>query len=373
MKTLLLILLSTLVPQDEKAIKDKQADVLAFVKTAKTERDFRAATTDLSKLAEQAFEINKYELSTKLYSDAEKIARTNLKDVSLGQSFQEAGKKASDVGKEYIKASKAMSKILTNEATPEDYTTSGKFLCFVKGAWELGLSDLSKGKDEALKKLAEDDLSAGNPTALGDAWFALIKKESAAKERTLYWYAKAWPQTTGIDREKVRTKAIDLQRRSSSAKQSVPPPAPWHSSKSMLTGEFAHGGNQSVVVTEAPGNGSPVGIWTTPLPVVGQTTLNFRAWVLTNGGNGTNDLFAISLSDAAGKSTTPGQINIPIPSDAPFWTKIEQTLTLPKGTNSIVVGVQWYSTKGSLWLDDISVKNESGLELIQNVGFEDKK
>lgn len=369
--SLLLILVALLVSQDEKEIKDKQAEVMAFVKTAKSERDLRAALADLSKLAEQSFQINRYDLAAKLYSDAEKIARASVKDAALAQSLLESGKKAAEVGKEYAKASKAMGNILRNEGTLEDYTTSGRFLCFVKGDWELGLSDLSKGKDEGLKKLALDDVAAASPVALADAWFALLKKEPAVKERSLHWYAKAWPTLAGVEREKIRARAFELQRKAPAAKQSVPAPSPWQSVKSTLTTEFAHSGTQSVCVTDPPGNGSPAGFFT-KLSVAGKGTLAFRAWVMTDG-NGANDLVAIGLSDAAGKAITPGQINVPLPSDQPFWTKIEQTLVLPKDTATIAVGIQFYSPKGMLWIDDISIRSEGGAELLQNGGFEEKK
>jgi hypothetical protein len=79
---------------DDKPLKDRHAEILAFVKTAKSERELRAAIGDLGKLGEQAFDLNKYDLSAKAYSDAEKLARTAVRDLPLAQSLQEAAKKA---------------------------------------------------------------------------------------------------------------------------------------------------------------------------------------------------------------------------------------------------------------------------------------
>src|SRR6185436_2486762 len=158
--------------------------------------------------AEQALAINKYELAVKLYGDAEKLARANLKDAALGQQYQEAAKKAGDIGKEYAKAARAIANILRNEGTPEDYAMSGRFLCFVKGDWELGIADLAKGKEDPLQKLAVSDLAGASEAEgilpLGDAWAA--RKEPGAKDRAAFWYAKAWPLTSGIAREKLRSK-----------------------------------------------------------------------------------------------------------------------------------------------------------------------
>lgn len=371
---MLAILLCALVPQDEKAIKDKQAEVMAFLKTSKNERDFRAATGDLAKLGEQAFGINKYELAAKLYSDAEKIAQANLKDAALAQSFGVAGKKSSEVGKEYAKASKAMSKILTNEATPEDFTLSGKFLCFVKGDWELGLNDLSKGKDEVLKKLAEDDIAAGNPNALGDAWFALAKKEPAAKERALYWYAKAWPKATGIDREKVRERAKTLQRVSVAKHSSVP--SPWRPAPVLdgqwLDAEFVHSGKCSL--GHLSGTGTAVkssGATSSPsITAKPGTKLRLRCWMMTDGTDGADNLFVVCY-DVAGKFFA--QMGPQAPADFPFWVRIEQEITLPANTASIVVWFQASGKRqGTIWLDDVSLQDENGVELVKNGGFEEK-
>lgn len=373
MKIMLAFLLACLVPQDEKAIKDKQAEIMAFAKTAKNERDFRAATSDLTKLAEEAFAINKYELSAKLYGDAEKLARTALKDMALAQSLQEAGKKAVEVGKEYGKAAKASDRIIRNEGTPEDYTASGKFLCFVKGAWDLGLSDLSKGKDEALKKLAEDDIAAGNPAALGDAWFALIKKEPAAKDRALYWYAKSWPTLTGVSKEKVRERAKTLQRGIPAKHGSMP--AIWTrggtEEGAWLDTEYAHSGKNSVAITSGLGQATvPASGVNQPIIARPGSKVKVRAWCLTDGTNG-DDVLLLVFFDKDGKYI--GQTGPSAPADFPFWVRTEQEVVIHENAARIVVSFQAIGKRGLVWLDDVSVQDENGIELVKNNGFEDKK
>lgn len=376
MKTMLLILLCALVPQDEKAIKDKQAEVMAFLKTAKTDHDFRAATSDLEKLAQQAFEINKYELSTKLYADAEKIAQNNLKDVALAQSFGATGKKAADVGKEYAKASKAMGNIIRNEATPEDYTTSGRFLCFVKGAWELGLSDLSKGKDERLKKLAEDDLAAGNPTMLGDSWFSLLKKEPASKDRALYWYGKAWPQTTGIDREKMRERLTKLYTPAVPGKLIPGKPAGWgggldkNSASSVIEVSplKVHSGGLALHV--APKQSKNTLILQTPFaPATAGKKLEVSVWVLSDGTIGAGDSVMFVLSKQAGGGLWTSRANIQ--PDNYIWTKISGETVCPAESDTIRLDMYFTSETGSVWIDDISIKVD-GKEQFKAGSFEEK-
>ncbi|MBI3858585.1 MAG: hypothetical protein HY293_23105 [Planctomycetes bacterium] len=370
---LLLAMLAPLILQDEKAIKDKHAEVMAFAKTAKTERDFRAATSDLARLGEQAFGINKYELAAKLYADAEKIARASLKDAALGQQFQESARKASDVGKEFAKASKAIGNIIRNEATPEDYTTSGRFLCFVKGDWELGLADLAKGKDEALKKLAEDDAAAGNPSALAEAWFALIKKDPPAKERALYWYGKAWPQTKGIDREKMRERLTKLYLPAVPGKLSAERPAGWggigdkNSIIEVSPLKVHSGGLAMRISTKQPK--SKVIVQTPVFHMAAGQKVTVSVWVLSDGTTSSGDSvnFVLSTKTGGGLWTSGATIQ----PDTYVWTKVSGETICPAESENIRLDMYFASEIGSIWIDDISIKLD-GQELFKAGGFEEK-
>jgi hypothetical protein len=360
-----------LLQAEDKALKDRHAEILAFVKTAKSERDYRAAIGDLAKLGEQAFNLNKYELSAKLYSDAEKFARAGVKDLPLAQSLQEAGKKAVDVGKEFSKASKALASILRNEGTPEDFTTSGKFLCFVKGDWELGIADLAKGKDEALKKLAEDDLAGANAVALGDAWGAHTRKDPAAKDRAIHWYGKAWPTLTGIDKEKVRDRLMKIYGPPAPPKTGMLP-AGWRGSVSVdmkidvLNGR-THSGSLAARLTPK-GKGGLYDVMGAPLtPAKPGQKCEFSAWVFSDGTDGGGDIIQIQAQDASGKIIALKQPLIQ--PDTPIWTRLSWSLELPANTTHIGMAILLNSTKGFVWVDDVSIQLD-GLEALRSGTFE---
>ena len=372
MKTIATLMSVLLLPQaEEKEIKEKHAEVMAFVKTAKSEREFRAALSDLKKLGDQAFETNKFELAAKLYGDGEKIARGSVKDVPLAQSFQESGKRAAEVGKEFSKASKAIVAIVRNEATPEDFTISGRFFCFVKGDWEVGLADLAKGKDEGLKKLAEDDLAAANPVTLGDAWLAAVKKEPQAKDRALYWYGKAWATLTGIDKEKVRERLMKLYGPIPAGKP-VPLPAGWSGPGSdfprveVLPGR-AHSGNLSARIT--PGkNGKLFDILHGPIvPAKPGQKCVFSAWVFSDGTDGGGDKVFFFIKEADDKMLLLKEPKIAL--DTPVWTRLSWSLDLPEGAAKLGVGVLLDSSKGVVWIDDVSVMLD-GKEVLTGGSFE---
>jgi hypothetical protein len=193
---------------EEEKIKAKQAEITQFLKTAKEERQLRAAVGDLQQLAEQAYGINRYELSSKLYEQAEKVARA-LKDVTLVVELQGEIRRAHEIGKEYDRVVKAELRISTEEGKPEDHLAVGKFYAIAKGDWKTALTLLSKGSDGKLKELAAADLAGSSipeeQIALGDRWCALGEKY---RDRGLYWYQEAWPRLTGVPREKLRSKVL---------------------------------------------------------------------------------------------------------------------------------------------------------------------
>lgn len=85
----------------------------------------------------------------------------------------------------------------------------GKYVALYRGNWEKGLEMLAKSSDDALSAVAMADLvgarDAKTQIALGDQWWDLASKHSKIEERNLkerakYWYIKALPSTSGIER-----------------------------------------------------------------------------------------------------------------------------------------------------------------------------
>jgi formylglycine-generating enzyme required for sulfatase activity len=171
-----------------------------------------------------------------------KVARDSLDagnyDAAL-QAAKEAGrgtgaagntavaKEAADLAKEAEALKKEFEGVvkaeLTLSVTPDDPQANldlGRFLCFVKGDWELGLKCLSKGSDAGLKAIAEKELAkprdAEGQAALGDAWLELSKKESKpiCKERyqgrARECYERALPGMEGFEKLRVQRQVASL-------------------------------------------------------------------------------------------------------------------------------------------------------------------
>ena len=352
-----LLFIMPLSAQDEETLKKKQAEIAAFLKTAKTERDLRAAVMDLSKLADEAMEIRKYDLSAKLYSDAERACKA-IPDPAQAQEYQEAAKRMTEIGKEFQKASKSVERIITKQATPEDYLASGKFLCFVLGEWAIGIEDLSKGKDAGLKKLAEDDLAGADPISIGDSWAA--RKEPGAKTRAAYWYAKVFEKATGIEREKLRGKLRSVFFRPG---KTLGIPAGWAAAKGNIAIDEAcsRSGSKSLLIL-------PTGVHHYPKvrqPVTAGKKYTISAWVMTDGSDKDFSIFMLNYKE--GKVETTGALTAS--ADRPWWVRVEKTITIPAGAEVSLACTGWYGS-GKAWIDDLSIKAEDGTEYVVDGGFE---
>ena len=98
------------------------------------------------------------------------------------------------------------------ELNPDDPALNlsvGKYLALYRENWQKGLQMLAKSSDTALAAAAKADLTgAGTAEAqimIGNNWWALASEYSKLEERNMterakYWYRKALPSATGIER-----------------------------------------------------------------------------------------------------------------------------------------------------------------------------
>ncbi|MGD0089297.1 MAG: formylglycine-generating enzyme family protein [Planctomycetota bacterium] len=112
--------------------------------------------------------------------------------------------------------------LLGTPGDPEASLLVGKYKCFTRGEWVTGLALLARSSDATLAALARNDLN--NPAAtlaqmaLGDAWWEWAEKspapqaQGALKQRARFWYEKALPLLTELNKTKVekRTQSVNL-------------------------------------------------------------------------------------------------------------------------------------------------------------------
>ena len=123
----------------------------------------------------------------------------------------------------------AQATLKTNPDAADAHLVLGRWYCFGQGQWKQGFAHLAKCSDDALKAIAQRELTSPPNTAndqvkLGDAWWDLALAREADEKNLLmlragYWYRRALPAlTSAIAKAKVRKRLSDI----ANARRSVP-------------------------------------------------------------------------------------------------------------------------------------------------------
>ncbi len=103
---------------------------------------------------------------------------------------------------------------------PDVKSRLGRFIALSSRDWELGLPLLAKGSNLELRKCAELDLAEPDDPArqieLADLWKNSADgltplEHQGAQERARYWYLKALPSLTGVDRTRITASLASLE------------------------------------------------------------------------------------------------------------------------------------------------------------------
>jgi WD40 repeat protein len=156
--------------------------------------------------AGEAYDANQFDDALTLLKTANALApRTKSGDlVKRSASLKRDAQEAKTLYDEYRKAVAAI-KDDANDAQAN--FVIGRYLCFVRGTWNKGLKYIIRGNDDAMKKLATEDLA--NPTAaekqvaLAEQWAKMSDAvaapfKQACRGAAYYWYGKSIAGLTGI-------------------------------------------------------------------------------------------------------------------------------------------------------------------------------
>lgn len=116
----------------------------------------------------------------------------------------------------YTDASKALQKVAGPDADAESRLKAGRYLCFYQGDWTKGLPLLADSGDDALKKLAQQEIAAATDDAkmsMADAWWNYSEQVSGVARRNIrshaaVTYEAALPTLSGLAKAQ-STKRVD--------------------------------------------------------------------------------------------------------------------------------------------------------------------
>ena len=172
-----------------------------------------ALVTGFLTVSAQALAGGDLERATKIVAQAEPVAR-KAKNAGLTARLNQRKKELKELQAQFgAPVAQARAKLKTNPDDPAANAVLGKFYCLAAGNWPTGLAMLAKGNDQALRKVAQDDLAgtdgdAAAKAALGDTWWEFGEKQSGlpkqhARARAAHWYEQAADGLEGLNRTRV--------------------------------------------------------------------------------------------------------------------------------------------------------------------------
>jgi hypothetical protein len=200
------------------AIPSMAFKLAALAKAAAGAKDpevSRSAARAYLGLISEAIRADDYESAVTAAGKGELAAKA-AQDPILPGKIQDLQKEMSGLKAEYLKVKADLDK-----ASPSDAEAVGRYLCFVRGAWDAGLLHLSNGAKPPLKTAVDKDLA--KPTEpekkleAGDAWWDLSQKEKSPWRkarivaRAQSWYEQAASGATGLSKVKVDKRLAEIE------------------------------------------------------------------------------------------------------------------------------------------------------------------
>jgi serine/threonine protein kinase len=169
----------------------------------------------------------------KRFADVAAVTARKAKDPALAKLAVEAGKSLAVARQQWNAWQKAQETLAENADDPVANLAAGRYLCFVRGDWEQGITHLAKGSDGPLRDLAVENLKPADEPDVqvdrGDAWFAAAEKSKTKDKADLragaaYWYTRAEPGLSGLSKARVEKRLAELGGKISIRAASSPMP-----------------------------------------------------------------------------------------------------------------------------------------------------
>jgi hypothetical protein len=196
-----------------------KSDIYAQVEKATTTPEEAAALTEaVLTLVEEALEADNFAAADRLMATAGKAAQKGQK-LALHARVERRAQEVADARKALADIKPLLDRVAQGDKDPQVSLQVGKYYCFAKGKFDLGLPLLARGDHEALKQLAARDLAGpakGKPQAdLAHDWYRLAKTEKGLAQRqtfrrALFWYQRALPEVKGLTQDLVQKRAEEL-------------------------------------------------------------------------------------------------------------------------------------------------------------------
>jgi hypothetical protein len=178
----------------------------------------KAIASRLAKLLPKVMAADRLDLAKQMATIAAEAARKS-RDTVLAREALEIGREIDKRIGAFADVQIALATLNTNPSDADANLVVGKYRCFSQHDWDRGLTHLALGSDAVLRKVAKQEIEgaadANVQLQLGDNWWKLSdgqvgKMKEAFLARTRYWYARALPKLTGLQKTKAEKRLLDL-------------------------------------------------------------------------------------------------------------------------------------------------------------------
>ncbi|MCI0358275.1 MAG: hypothetical protein L0211_07315 [Planctomycetaceae bacterium] len=192
---------------------------------------------DLLPVLDASIAADRYEIAQRLAEllvHSAKVARNQ----KLASSASNLHAEVEQLVTEYKTLAEPLARHKSGAASPADKLILGKFYCFLKGDWNVGLPLLAESGDELLGRYAADELAVPTEPAdqlkLADCWWSCAEEAKGLRAQRIrqhaaIWYQRALPQLAGLSAAKAKRNietAAGEQPKLSPKVEHPPPPLP---------------------------------------------------------------------------------------------------------------------------------------------------
>lgn len=177
-------------------------------------------------LADQYIRLAEEGAATDRFNDASSLLKKALtftgdpSAAPMSAAVNEKQKELADLRKEFGKAEEALKALRANPDDQAANLVAGRYWCFRRNNWDIGLPYLAKCSDTAIRDVVAKDLQLPKEceaqASLADEWRTLAEKardradKQASANRALYWCRLAAATATGLTRSRLHKKIVEL-------------------------------------------------------------------------------------------------------------------------------------------------------------------
>jgi hypothetical protein len=184
---------------------------VAAMSTARNAADspqLLAALAQCSMVAvDDAIAADDYPAAARLASLAEQSAAA-AREVGLVLQARQKSRELTAIKDQFDRCQAARQALAGKPDDPDANLTLGRFLCFIKADWPVGLPHLARCSDPSLRSLAEKEAAVATPESrfdLAGEWWDIAQRQNGLAQRNIIShsalaYRQAIPQLSGLKR-----------------------------------------------------------------------------------------------------------------------------------------------------------------------------